>query len=420
MSRSYACIISQNIEADADALLAVAYGFAYRVEMLPDGVLFDVSGLEKLVGDDKRIARKIVEELENNDITGNVAVAASVETALLLARENRDAIRTVASPDKFRQLPLRNLAIDRDTVGVFETLGITRIEDLDQIPAADLVARYGHDFRDVIDVIGQKDKRDIVPNIVQTQVQWAYELDFPVDDFEQLIFIVNRGLEEMLAAVSHNGWSTEQLDIRFKVDKKGEKDYEIKTSFPTLDKGFWLKLINLRISVDPPEAGIVAVRVIAHFTRPRPAQSGLYAVSRPQPESLLLTVGKIKKLVGDENVGVPVMLEKRLERPFALDAARLPAGKEQTDAGPRAPVIAFQYYEPPIAAEVLVRNKQLIYLRTPYFAGRVAACSGVWRLNSRWWEKAWDAQEWHVEIEGGGVYRLRKTGNEWLVIGEFD
>jgi protein ImuB len=400
--------------------LAIAYGFAYRVERLEDGVLFDVSGLEKLVGDDKKIARKIVKELENKEISGNVAVAESVETALLLARENRGLNHTVASPDNFRQLPLRNLAIDHDTIGVFEALGISRIEDLDQIPPDELVARYGHDFRDVIDVIAQKDKRDVVPNVAETSVQWTYELDFPVDDFEQLIFIVNRGLEEMLAAAGKNGHSTEQLDIQFKVDKKGRKNYEIKTSFPTLDKVFWLKLINLRISVDPPEAGITAVRVVVHFTRPRPAQSGLYAVSRPQPESLLLTVGKIKKLVGDDNVGVPVLLEKRVERPFALDADRLPVGKELLDAEPKAPVIAFQYYEPPVPAEVLVRNKQLVYLRTPYFAGRVAACSGVWRLNSRWWERAWDIQEWHVEIEGGGVYRLRKTGNEWLVIGEFD
>ncbi|MBP6005029.1 MAG: hypothetical protein KA746_16490 [Pyrinomonadaceae bacterium] len=420
MSKAYACIISQNTGTDADALLAIAYGFAYRVEMLADGVLFDVSGLEKLIGDDKKIARKIVKELENNEISGNVAVAASVETALLLARENRGLNHTVASTDTFRQLPLRNLAIDRDTLGVFEALGLSRIEDLDQIPADELTARYGHDFRDVIDVIAQKDKRDVVPNIAETEVRWKYELDFPVDDFEQLIFIVNRGLEEMLAAVGRDGHSTEQIDIRFKVDKKAEKTYEIKTSFPTLDKVFWLKLINLRISVDPPEAGIVAIGVTAHFTRPRPAQSGLYAVSRPQPESLLLTVGKIKKLVGDDNVGVPALLESRVERPFTLDAAALPAGKERIDIAPRAPVIAFQYYEPPVPAEVLVRERQLIYLRTPYFAGRVAACSGVWRLNSRWWEKAWDIQEWHVEIENGGVYRLRKTGNEWLVIGEFD
>lgn len=408
------------METDADALLSVAYCFAYRVEMIEDGVLFDVSGLEKLIGDDKKIAQKILKELENKDISGCVAVAASAETALLLGREKRDVTRSIASPDRFRQLPLRDLAIEGDTAGVFEALGISRIEDLDKIPAADLMARYGPDFRSVIDTINQRSKRGVVPNVADTSVQWAYDLDAAVDDFEQLIFIVNRGLEEVLAAVSHNGWSSEQIDIQFRLDKKGEKHYEIRTSFPTLDKVFWLKLIDLRISVDPPEAGILAIRVIAHFTRPRPAQSGLYAVSRPQPESLLLTVGKIKKLVGSDNVGVPVLLEKRIERPFMLDAVRLPTGCERTDAGPLVPIIAFQYYEPPVMAEVLIRDKQLVYLRTRYFAGRVTACSGVWRLNSRWWERAWDTQEWHVEIENSGVFRLQRTGNEWLVIGEFD
>ena len=124
--------------------------------------------------------------------------------------------------------------------------------------------------------------------------------------------------------------STEQIDIRFKLEKIGEKSYEIKTSFPTLDKNFWLKLINLRISVDPPQAEILSIRVVAHFTKPRPSQTGLYAASKPQPESLLLTVGKIKKLAGEENVGIPVMLEQRLEHPFTLDADKLPQGCENT------------------------------------------------------------------------------------------
>ncbi len=419
MSRAYACIISPNAHEDAAILSAIAYGFAYRIEMLGDGVLFDVSGLEKLVGDGNKIAQNIVKELERNNIAGNVAVAETVETAMLLARENRGLSRSVAEPAAFSQLPLRDLDIDRDTAGVFEALGISRIEDLRNIPADDLVARYGRDFRDVLDVVEQRPRRVLTPNIKETEAVWHYELDDPVDDFTQLIFIVNRGLEQMLTAVNKHGWSTEQIDIRFRLDKKGDKAYEIKTSFPTLDRSFWLKIIDLRISADPPAAGITAVSTRAHFTRPRPAQSGLYAASKPQPESLLLTVGKIKKLVGETNVGVPVLLEERLERPFALDAGRLPAGIE-THAGPRAPVIAFTYYEPPVAAEVLVRDKQLIYLRTRYFAGRVVACSGVWRTNSRWWEKAWDRRAWHVEIENGGVYCLQRTGNDWLVTGEFD
>jgi protein ImuB len=227
-------------------------------------------------------------------------------------------------------------------------------------------------------------------------------------------------LDELLADVEHRAMSTEQIDIRFKLEKKAKKSYEIKTSFPTLDKSFWLKLINLRISVDPPQAEILSIRVVVYFTQPRPSQTGLYAASKPQPESLLLTVGKIKKLVSEDNVGVPVVLEKRLEHPFAIDADKLPQGNESKTPKLIPPVIAFAWYDPPIPAEIFVRNRQLIYLRTPEFAGRVLAYSGVWRSNSAWWGKSWRVNEWHVEVENAGIYRLQKKGGEWFVAGEFD
>jgi len=388
--------------------------------MLSDGVLFDVSGLEKLVGNTKAVAREILKALKERNVSGNVGVAASIDAALVIAREKTGLNHVAVTDEKFRQLRLRNLDIDGDTLGVFEHLGISRIEDLQEVPVDDLIARYGQGFRNVLDLIDQSAKRQLTPNIKEKNVGWSYELDSPVDDFGQLIFILNRALDELLADISTRAMSTEQIDIRFKLEKKGEKSYEIKTSFPTLDKSFWLKLINLRISVDAPQAEIISIRVVAHFTKPRPSQTGLYAASKPQPESLLLTVGKIKKLAGEENVGIPVILEKRLEHPFALDADKLPQGSENTQTKLVPPAIAFAYYDPPIPAEIFVRNRQLLYLRTPEFAGRVLAYSGVWKSNAGWWGKSWRVHEWHVEIENAGIYRLQKKGKEWFVAGEFD
>jgi protein ImuB len=429
-SKLFAAIISPDVKRDEEVLLSIAYGFAYRVEMLEDGVLFDVSGLEKLVGNTKKVALSILKKLQEHDISGNVGVAASIDAALIIARENTGLNHIAVTDEKFRQLHLSNLDIDGDTLGVFESLGISRIEDLQEIPVDELIARYGHDFRDLLDVINQSAKRQLTPNVKEKHVSWSYELDTAVDDFGQLIFILNRALDELLADITDRAMSTEQVDIKFKLEQSdrrlpaGEaqfKSYEIKTSFPTLDKNFWLKLINLRISVDPPQAEILSINVVAHFTKPRPSQTGLYAASKPQPESLLLTVGKIKKLVSDENVGVPVILQQRLERPFALDADKLPEGRESKETKLAPPVIAFAYYDPPIPAQVFVRNRQLIYLRTPEFAGRVLAYSGVWRSNSAWWgAKSWRVHEWHVEVENAGIYRLQKKGEEWFVVGEFD
>jgi protein ImuB len=425
-SKLFACIASPDAKGNEEALLAIAYSFAYRVELLPDGVLFDVSGLEKLVGNTQTLARGILKKLKERGISGNVAVASSIDAALIIARENTGLNHVAATDEKFRQLPLKNLEIDGDTLGVFESLGISRVEELQEVPVDELIARYGQDFLAVLDVINQSTKRTLTPNIKEKNVSWRYELDSAVDDFGQLIFILNRALDELLADISARAMSTEQIDIRFKLERRQSdrkdqfKSYEIKTSFPTLDKSFWLKLINLRISVDAPQAEILSIYVIAHFTKPRPSQSGLYAASKPQPESLLLTVGKIKKLIGEENVGVPVMLEQRLEHPFTLDADKLPQGRENKETQFVPPVIAFAYYDPPIPAEVFVRNRQLIYLRTPEFAGRVLAYSGVWKSNSAWWGKSWRIHEWHVEVENAGIYRLQKKGGDWFVAGEFD
>jgi protein ImuB len=458
----YACIISTDVKRDKAVLLSVAQQFSYSIEMLEDGILFEVSGLQNLIGDADKISKKIIDELEKSSVSGSVAVANTIDTAMLMARgtfQDEDISSNPKSKiqnpklEAFSQLPLQNLLIDDDTLNVFSDLGIKSIRDLQNIPKDELINRYGQSFKNIIDIIEQKGGRLLTPNIKENEVRWEYQLDFPVDDFEQLIFILNHGLDKLLAETSQYGFSTEQLDIFFRLQNRTERTYEIKTSFPTLEKTFWLKLINLRISLDPPESEIVSIRVTSHFTPPRPSQQGLYAVSRPEPERLLLTVNKLKKLVGEENVGVPVLLDQRIEKAFTLDADALPEGKDcglriadrgfpvngnrEIDSGtafeqsksairnPQSaidqnPVIAFSYFNPPIPADVLIREKRLIFLRTQYFSGHVKKYSGVWKANSKWWDKSWKAQEWDVEIENHGVYRLCRVNNDWFLAGEYD
>ncbi|MEJ7622851.1 MAG: hypothetical protein WKF34_02555 [Pyrinomonadaceae bacterium] len=431
MSRLYACIISPDTAMDKDSLLAVARTFAYSIEALKDGVLFNISGLERLIGNQEKIVKQILGEMETQGISGSLAVAAASQTAILLARQDKGVSRKAYSPATFQKLPLGDLDIPTDTLKVFQDLGVHRIEDLLEIPRDDLVTRYGREFEKVIDTIEQRGVSVITANVKDSSAAWSFDLDFPVDDFEQLIFIVNHGLDNLFSRVAAQGFSTEHIDISFKLCgsprvSKGvtpdsiTKSYAIKTSFPTLDKTFWLKLINLRISLDAPEAAIVSVCAEAHFAKPRPGQRGLYAVSRPEPESLLLTVGKLKKLVGEENVGVPVLLDQRVFEPFALDADKMPQGKETLEVKTAKSVIAFTYYRPPVRAEVLVRDGRLVFIKTRFFSGHVTEYSGVWRANSKWWSSEWKIQEWDVEVESHGIYRLCKAGMDWFLMGEYD
>src|SRR3954463_15684019 len=98
MSKLYACIISADVKQDRDALVSIARQFSYSIETLEDGILFDVAGLERLIGDGDQIANSILDHLKASEVAGNVAVAATVDTAMLLARQKRGLNHTVASP----------------------------------------------------------------------------------------------------------------------------------------------------------------------------------------------------------------------------------------------------------------------------------------------------------------------------------
>ena len=64
------------------------------------------------------------------------------------------------------------------------------------------------------------------------------------------------------------------LNISLGLDNKTRAEYSIKLSFPTREKSFWLKLMNLRIGNDPPEAAILSMRLVCHFARPRALERG--------------------------------------------------------------------------------------------------------------------------------------------------
>src|SRR3954453_18279554 len=106
MFKLYACIISADVKQDRDVLISIARQFSYSIESLEDGILFDVAGLEHLIGNADKIAQNILEHLKTNDVPGNVAVARTVDTAMLLARQKKGLDHPVAAPAEFQKLPL--------------------------------------------------------------------------------------------------------------------------------------------------------------------------------------------------------------------------------------------------------------------------------------------------------------------------
>ena len=415
MNKLFACVIS---ETDEVALASMAKLFSPKIELLEGGILIDVSGLHNLIGDQTKIAGRISDSLDKANIKGNLGISSDPDTAILFAK-NIDGI-TTDTGNEIHSMPIGALELEADIQNVFDNLGFESIRQLKEIPETDLVARYGQDFRGVIDQINQEGKRTLTPNIKEQNVEWKFELEFAVKELERLVFIIANGVDEVLNETEYRSLSTEHIAAEFTLSNGETKTYQVKISFPTLQKNFWRKIIDHRISQDLPEQSIKSIRLICHFTKPRVAQFGLYAANNPEPESMHLTVNKIKKLVGEENVGVPKLLDSRLEKPFKLDSDLEPNGVEKNEITSANPNMAFSFYNPPIPAYVWIEKRKLMYLKTREFEGKVKEHGGIWRANSHWWAGFWSTEEWDVEVENEGVFRLMRKGREWFVSGEYD
>ena len=415
MRKLFASIIS---EADEKTLASIAGEFSAKAELIEGGILFDISGLENLIGGQNEIAQQISENLEKANVKGNLGVSKDPDTAVLFAA-NIEGV-TTDSGSELGAMPIASLALDDDIQGVFDNLGLENIDQLKNVPETELISRYGQDFRPVIDLIRQEGSRTLTPNIKEQFVEWTFELEQSVKELERLVFILANGISEVLNETSRRSLSTEHIAVEFGLVRGEKKNYEIKISFPTLRKDFWRRIIDHRISLDLPENSIRSIKLTCYFAKPRSAQFGLYSATKPEPESLHLTVNKIKKLIGEDSVGVPVLLDSRLEKPFKLNSDLEPNGTESEEAKQTEPKIAFSYYEPPIPAFVWIQERKLVYLKTKEFEGKVKEHGGIWRANSHWWAGFWTMEEWDVEVTGHGVFRLSRKGREWFVTGEYD
>lgn len=423
--RLYACIVFRKDEPAEDFLVSIAGKFSYSIESIEGGVLFDVSGLERLIGTPGQIAAAISKDLARYGIAAGLAVSESPDMAILLARRGIISAGGEGEARAFAGLPLEDLGLPDDVVRVLYELGIRNTGRLLAIPADEIAARFGAGAEPALRRIRRETVRLLTPNIRPRDASVAFTPESPVVDFGQLIFFVNHALEELFLDIGRRSLSSEQVDIELTLDGGLQRRYEIRASRPTLDRRFWLKLIRLRIDADPPAAAIRSAVVRAHFTRPRTVQQSLYAAKRPEPEDLLLTVGKLKKIAGAANVGIPQIVNDRSLRPFRLEPDLLPgepaaSGTGEASVSEDRLSAGFLYYSPPLAARVDVSGRNIVFVRTAEFAGRVVRWGGVWKSASHWWDKPWQSFEWDIEVAGCGVYRLGKFPEGWFVIGEYD
>ncbi|HZS51367.1 MAG TPA: hypothetical protein VFA54_10930 [Bryobacterales bacterium] len=508
----FACLHAPELPDSFHALLIhCACGFSPRVEDTgAQTAVLDIEGLDRLLGSPRQIAEAMARRAGELGIPANVAVASNPDAAVHAARGFRGitVIPKGLEASVLASLPVEVLSPPPEILETLESWGIRRFGELAALPETGVAARLGAEGVRLHKLARGVGERALAPAIPAETLEAGIELEHPVALLEPLSFLLARLLDELLEKVEARGLAVDELRLRLKLEPRGE-DLEagrapaesalpetaggdplqeksrragygessgilrqskisiehartIRLPFPMRSAKTFLKLLASDLETHPPQAPVIAVSLAAVPADPRLVQYGFFLPPAPEPEKLELTLGRIRKLVGAENVGAAELLDTHRPqafrvRPFAVpqrshtlgwrasgyfpkkDAGEASPGKAQSasraepgsfaeasfsEAG-RSPhrSLALRVFRPPLRAHVEAPSGRPARIVARGLHAPVISQAGPWRSSGDWWTAGgWSRDEWDVALSDGAIYRiyLDRLSGAWFVEGYYD
>jgi protein ImuB len=459
----FAGIHGQNLSAGL-SLAEFAYSFSPFVEEIsPHTVVIDVEGCGLRFGSPYELATVIAKQAclprQSGGLAAqvNVALAANPDAAIHAARGCRGITFTAAGEELtcLGSLPISTLEYslvsieEEQAKEIFETLklwGVRTFKEFAELPVAGVSERLGQDGVKLQQLAGGKTDRHLTLKQAAPVFENSIELEYPIAQLEPLSFIFARLLNQLCASLQTYALATNELHVQMKLENKSAHELKLNLPYPMLDHKVFLKLLLLDAEAHPPSAAVIAISINCEPVKPRVLQTGLFVPLAPEPAKLELTLARLAKLVGLENVGSPELLDThrpdafRVKR-FVLKERRSRVSKKH--AG-RMPVLlsskqqlandnskfqiqdsrfqirnstfeiphpkfamGFRRFRPPLRAMVEATRGYPTEInawgkdRSVY--GKVIGLAGPWRTSGEWWRSdTWARDEWDVAVESRG------------------
>ena len=453
----FACVHSPGRQKECRALLVnCAYAFSPLVEETAENtVVLDIEGCELLFGSPREIAKEIARHAAALGLKVNVAIAQNPDAAIHAARcfAGITIIPSGCEAKRLGELPLEALdailaRVEADRAAeILETLelwGIRSFHDFAALPEAGVSERLGPEGVRLQKLARGESDRPLLLSKPAPGFEQSMELDDPVEMLEPLSFILARLLNQLCANLQAHGLAVDELRLRLKLEDKTEHERAIRLPFPMRDGRVFLKLLLLDIESHPPGSAIVAVSITCEPAKPRSIQNGLFQPLAPEPEKLELTLARLARLVGRDNVGSPELVDTH--RPGAFRLKRFSVKRELNRRGRRGrggstgrnnprSALGFRVFRPPLRAEVETPSGWPTWIKARAGAGlsirgKVLRLAGPWRTAGDWWsEDGWARDEWDVAVAGvetapekGTFYRIYHDlrSDSWFVEGVYD
>ena len=436
------CLVRESPEASPGTLDAIARACSPRVESHGDAaVLFDASGLGRVLGPPRAIAHEIQALARQQGVVVRVALARTAVVAWVLAHRRSGAtiidaadvagaIATVPLA-ALERLPAATLVRrPADALAIFARWGLRTLGDVARLSRADVRTRLGVEGVRLHQAACGEDASPLVPAGETPRFLERVVLDWPIEGLEPLAFVLGRMCDALAVSLERadRGAVTVTTDLRLVTRETHTRTLHLPA--PMREARVLRTLIQLDLESHPPNAGIDVVGVEVEVTPGRIVQGSLLARALPAPESLATLTARLGALVGETRVGAPALVDSHDGRGTAMAPFRVVDGGAADSIAPGvppSPTVAVRRFRRPVVVSVTVERggPARVGPAPGIAAGRVAHRAGPWRSSGRWWARdhtGWDRDEWDVELADGRCYRLARlrASGHWEIDGEID
>lgn len=346
------------------------------------------------------------------------------------------AITGAAQQAAIGQLPIAALRVDADTCQKFADLGIERIEQVWQLPADSLPARFGSELNWRLAEMAGESKEKIQVCAAETTFHSWRNLEYPTTDVEVLQLHVRDLLAELLPRISALQSGVLSLECQWFIADRPPLHFSLRLVQPIQDSDYLQSLLQLQWERVQLPAEVKAVHVlIPLIAADKPQQQWLFADSadtRLRHRATLLD--RLAARLGADHV-----LQKRWVPQALPERGFVPRVqvRRQTSAKPRGRQTTTQphgllerptrlYHPPRPLAHPAAQKFQLpgttawvpAVLSLPGNSQRVQQAVGPERIESQWWEGRWERRDYfRVQTETGErfwIFQEIGTGRWWL------
>jgi protein ImuB len=411
---------SASAEAQA-ALLAAGFSLSPAVELTAPGICTVQLGVGPAQASETAV-RHALDQLATLGLHATAGVAETPLLALYAAQRAEPYLAVDAARDFLAPLPLAAADPPPDLAGILAGWGIRTLGDLTALPKACLAQRLGSAGVDLWERAAGESTRPLVFAVPAPRFVAAMDCEQPMETLEAVLFILRRFVDRLALELETAALAAAEVTLTLGLEDDTSVVRTIRLPEPSARADLLFRTLQTYLETVQTAAEVISIQLEVTPTRASARQRDIFDGALRDPHRFAETLARISALVGTDRVGTPVV--ENTHRP---DAFHLVPPLAELPRDPAVPVHAptglpLRRFRPPVAATVELNGPAPAYVWTPTLHGPVRTLAGPWYAAGDWWQagQSWQREEWDVELEPAGLYRLVHTPAGWFVEGEYD